>query len=465
MKSTRHRRTEVGALQSAARLDRWKALPFLTLVFSSTLPLNLKLEESRPLMLDDMAAMTSQATDMANSGNSILFVVFLAALYLISGCIVLQKPKLFVLLLARQWPVLAITLLIAASITWSYYPEKVLMNSVHSVGALLVIMAAVLRYRHDPWLLPKQLSYVLGVSLMVHIGAVLLLPSYAIDWQGRWQGLTTHPNTFGALAFVTLWANSAVLICKRPERLYPHIFFGALAILAMLGANSVTSLVTSFCSVATILAMRKLWQAGARRNFQFGMIFIAFASAILAAIVVSQIDLSWLFEMLGRDSNFTGRNTVWEDGLAAILRRPTLGWSFDDHSYLIATEGMPYPTYHNGLLDLGVSGGLAAIFIFICLLTVWTWQFTSRRVVAKETILFSVAFVVGFLVHNVTEASLWSPRNAMWEIFCLLVLLGACNRPRQAGGEDGVPKSRSHYRAPVYADAGGALEIEKAAQS
>jgi len=409
--------------------DRWKALPFLTLIAVSGLPLNYELVESRPMTVADVAGLTSDATATSNSGSSLLFVLFLAGLYALSGVMVMHKPRLVAGMFRRQWPLAGLVMLVASGVMWSMRPEKTMLSAVHLFGIVLIGAAAALHYRHDPWALPRHLSYLLGVNMLLQVGAALAIPSYAIDWQGRWQGFTSHPNTLGALAYTTLWANSVMLICRRPGSRYPHVFFAFFAVVAMLEANSVTSIVTASCSVLSIFVVAKVAGAGTRKRFFVGLLIIACAFIVLICLVASQFDMGWVMESFGRDSNFTGRTSVWEDALSAISRRPILGWSFDDHAFLIETENMPYPTYHNGWLDLCVSGGLVSIVLFAALLATWARSFFRRGGVAATLMPCSIPFVVGYMVHNLTEASLLAARGQMWQIFLILLLLGSCNIP------------------------------------
>lgn len=428
MKNTAIRNTVESTLPStrAHASDRWKAIPFLILMFASGLPLNYDLAVSRPMTVADVAGLTSDATAMSNSGSSLPFVLFLAGLYASSGIMLMQKPRTVFAIFRRQWPLVCLMILVASSVLWSMRPEKTMLSAVHLFGIALITAAAALHYRHDPWSLPQHLSYLLGINMVLQVGAALLMPSYAIDWQGRWQGLTSHPNTLGALAFTTLWANGVMLICRRPGNPYPHLAFVLLAAIAVLEANSVTSIVTALCCLCAVVVMTKLSKLGARKRFFVGLLIIAFAMASITLLIASQFDMGWVLESFGRDSNFTGRTSVWEDALSAISRRPLLGWSFDDHAFLIETENMPYPTYHNGWLDLCVNGGLVSVVLFLSLIATWAGAFFRRGGVASAMMPFSVPFVLGYMVHNLTEASLLAARGQMWQIFLVLVLLGSC---------------------------------------
>ena len=429
MKNTVRNAIGDGAAVAASRSDRWKALPFLVLMFTSSLPLNYRLEESHPMLVSDVADLTREAAAGENTGSSLLFVAFVVALYAMSGMMVLHKPRVAGAVLRRQWPLVLLTLLVAASALWSHNPEKVLMNVVHGLGAICITMAAALHYRHDPWAIARDLALVLGVNMLLHVGAVLAIPSYSIDWQGRWQGLATHPNTLGALGFTTLWANSAVLICRPRERRAMHAVFALAAIAAIAGADSVTSMLTAGSSVVALWSVHKLGRLGAGRDFYVGTVLLALLLVVGFKLVSSQIDLGWLFQSFGRDSNFTGRTDVWRDALGAISRFPILGWSFDDHAFLIASEGLAYPSYHNGWLDLCVNGGLVAVLLLAGLFATWLRQFSVRDVLAQTIAPLSASFVLGYFLHNLTEASFLSPRAQMWQIFLAVLFLGSCRRP------------------------------------
>jgi O-antigen ligase len=331
-------------------------------------------------------------------------------------------------------------LLLSASVLWTFNQEKVLLNVVHNLGVVLVTLAAALHYRHAPWRLPVEFGYVLGANMALQVAAVLLLPSYAIDWQARWQGLTVHPNTLGALAFTTFWANAAALAgTVRPARPRLHLIGCALAVAAMLGADSVTSKLASLAALLLLLLFATLRRRGAGRRFYFGLLALGAICALLFLALRNTIDLSWLFDLLGRDSQLTGRSNVWDDAFKAIGMRPLLGWGFDDHAYLIATEGMPYSSYHSGVLDLAVNGGITAVVLLALLVWRWAACLLQAGRIGPHTAAFSAAFVLSYMLHNVTEASYLSPRGQMWVIFLTLLFLGACRRPQSAMAAQAVP--------------------------
>ena len=408
--------------------DRLKALPLLVLLGTSGMPLNYTLAPSRTMLVAEVADMTSAAAS-GSSLSSLGYLLLLSSLYAWSGALLLNRPRSAGLVLGRNWPLLLLMLLLAASALWTYLPEKVLMNVLHNLGVILVTLAAALYYRHQPQALPRDLGLVLGLNMALQVAAVLLVPQFAVDWQGRWQGLTTHPNTLGGLAFTAFWANAAALAVHGRGQLATarwHLVGCALAALAMIGTDSVTSKMSAMVALLLLLVMRYLNRRHASRRLYLSLLVLAAVGGLLGKLLVSAIDLSWLFTLLGRDSKLTGRDDVWRDAYQAINAHPLLGWGFDDHAYLIASAGMPYSSYHNGMLDLAVNGGIVAVLLLVLVFAQWALRHWRRDLLAAQCAPFSLAFVLPYMLHNMTEASYVSPRGQLWIMFLTLLFLGAC---------------------------------------
>jgi O-antigen ligase len=414
---------------ATAGARRLMALPFLVFMASSGLPIAYSLAPTRPMLVADVAEATAAAASSANMLSSLANLLLLATLYGMAGTLLLRYPRSAALLLRRHWQQPAMLLLLLAGVLWSAYPAKVAMNFVHGTGVTLIALAAALHYRDRPWTLPPQLAMVLGLNMALQLAAVAAAPSYAIDWQQRWQGLTPHPNTLGALAFTTFWANACVLVClPRARRRRWHWLFCVLAAAAALGADSVTSKLCSAVALLLLLLLRSWQRRAAGPRLYLGAVLLAVLGSGLFQLLKSAVPLDWLYDMLGRDSQLTGRAQVWQDAYRAIGAKPWLGWSFDDHAELISTAGMPYSSYHNGALDLAVSGGIAALALFALLLAGWARSYLHPDRQARALAPCSAAFTLAYLMHNQSEASFFAPRGQMWVIFLTLLLLGACPR-------------------------------------
>lgn len=413
--------------QTQAARDRRLGIPFLIFMATSGLPLGYSLQPTRVLAVADVAEMTAQAASADNTLGSLANIVLLGALYGWSAWMLLTRPRSSATIMVRTWPLLAFLALIGASVMWSFEPEKVVMNVVHNIGVILICLAAALHYRHAPDGFVRDLGLVLGTNMAVHLAAIAILPGYTIDWQARWQGLTVHPNTFGALALTTFWANAAVLAGRLDKRRHWYWAGVLMALAAMIGADSKTSQLTSIVTVCTLLGLRFLVRRHARLPLYAALVVVGGTMLVLYKVIAATVDLSFLFEAVGRDPEFTGRAQVWEDAFKAIGAKPLLGWSFDDHAYLIATAGMPYSSYHSGLLDLAVNGGAIAIALLAALMLSWVACYFRPDGVARRIAPWSVAYVIAYVMHNLTEASYVAPRGQLWVMFLGVLFLCACS--------------------------------------
>jgi len=411
-------------------VNRWGSIPFLLWIATAGMPLQRTLEVSQPIWTSEVHASTMAATSSASTLNSIPFALFLLTLYTCAGLMVMSKPKTVFSMLSRQWPLLLLLLFVAASIVWSHNREKVLMNTVHNIGTLLITLAAALRYRKEPWLLPRHIGYVLGANIALHLLAVITLPSYAIEWDGRWRGLTGQANGLGAIGLCAFWANTVTLIGTRNDRYHLHLVFAICAAIAMLGANSMTSVLSSCCALVLILTFtgRTTRYRSGLRIFLGGLSVMFLVLAVGVMFLGNAMDMGKLLGMAGRSGDFTGRTEIWIAALKAIGARPWVGWGFDDNAYLIQTTDMPYTTYHNGYLDLMVRGGMIALGLCALLLVKWLLELKRTAYVGIEILPFAIPFILSMLVYNSTEATLVMPRDQMWLIFLVILFLGTCKR-------------------------------------
>lgn len=422
-----HRRFMV--LPKSGFVDRWGALPLLCWLSAIGMPLQRNLEVAQVVWTSDAYAATLAVTSSAGTLQSIPFVLFMASIYSCAGLMLMRKLKLALSIFLQQWPLLLLLLFVAASMLWSASKDKALINIANNLGVTLIALAAALRYRATPWLLPKHIAYVLGCNVAVHLAVVFLLPSYSIDWEGRWRGLTDHPNVLGGIAFCTFWANTAVMVGTKNDKYHLHLLFAVFAVVTMLGANSMTSIISSICALVSIYVMA--WNRSRYRDKRLltsgigmGVLVVVFGIMLLG----NSMDLEKLLGLAGRSANFTGRTDIWMLAIDAISASPWVGWGFDGNYYLIKATGMPYTSYHNGYLDLAVCGGLLVSAIFFLILGNWSYQVTQRTRLGSDIGPFAIPFVIAMLIYNLMEANFVAPRNQMWIIFLVTLFLCGCKK-------------------------------------
>ena len=349
-------------------------------------------------------------------------------------------------------------LYIFMSLLWSDHPSEVIANTVHSVGLFFVCIticdAIGDNYLRFIWTVFCTLSVISALSVV----AALALPDigiiYDTSWSGlhsefslngRWSGITDHPNTLGSYAALGLLTGVYLLVegRKAPQRAWsPYtalLVLGALLAnaVALLGSDSKTSLSsTVFAILFYFFARNALEWFHPRRLKDLAINFNVGVAAIFALVVaVKQLEIDkLLFESLGRDSQLTGRTWLWALGWDAISEKPLTGWSFDYFNTLKDSYGaFEYNQFHNIVIDLLAKGGIiGAIFGIIMY-----FSFTSelgQGAEKRDAVQFATLFLPFILLSSYTEANLFLPQSFVW-FFFLLCWFSLLRRTRRSTRE------------------------------
>jgi exopolysaccharide production protein ExoQ len=365
------------------------------------------------------------------SGGSGLSKFFWAGMYAAAFAYLLfNKPQSTLRLLFENKPLVLLILLMPLSALWSDNPKIVFALSAHTIGMLAICVAAIIAYRADPAALARMMAVVLGINVAIHVAGVLLAPEYTINAHGRWRGWTSHPNRLGGIALCALALNVGCLAAKHVWKRWAHITFVAICVAVLIGSQSQTSVVCAmFAGVGPFFLGRTYRRLGRRGAGQMALLsgLVAAALAIPAILFAHEI-LEAVTGALGRDISFTGRTTIWARAVDAFGARPILGWSFDGHLEVFSKTPLRYTDYHNGYLDIAVSGGLLAISLFAAMIIRYLTQIRNADV---GTIIMFLPLTISILIYNILEADLLSGRNTIWTMLVVIVLLQSVARHEQ----------------------------------
>jgi exopolysaccharide production protein ExoQ len=346
-------------------------------------------------------------------------------------------------------------LYIFMSILWSDHPREVVANTVHSVGLFFVCIticdAIGDNYRRFIWTAFFTVSIVSAVSVV----SALALPDtgiiYDTSWSGlnsefslngRWSGITDHPNTLGSYAALGLLTGAYLLVEGRKAPQSASSLYTVLMILgallanfvALIGSDSKTSLSSSVFAILFYFFVRNaLGWFHERRLRDLAINFnVGVAATVALVVAIKQLEIDkLLFQSLGRDSELTGRTWLWALGWDAISERPLAGWSFDYFNTLKDSYGaFEYNQFHNVVIDLLAKGGIiAAIFGIIMYFT-----FTSnldQGAEKRDAVQFATLYLPFLLLSSYTEANLFIPQSFVWFFFliCWFYLLRRTRGP------------------------------------
>ncbi|MDY0909014.1 O-antigen ligase family protein [Microbacterium sp. CFBP9034] len=267
------------------------------------------------------------------------------------------------------WFVVAYVAWATASLLWSAWPQTtaltLLLLWITTIQALFV--GSVLTWRELVRAAASALKWVMGLSLLFELWVSIfvqapILPGFVVeeaddpieywsrnnlfDFPGRIQGIMGSANLLGPVALLAIIVFAIRFASGAPRRFLLGAWI-ALSAYLFLRASSATAYVAAagvLIVLATVLLMRRARRPGERTRY-----YIGYAVVGLGGIAALWFLRDRLFLALGRTSDLTGREDIWEKVLARSAERPWLGWGF-------ATPWAPWdPAFQGWIIDHGQS--------------------------------------------------------------------------------------------------------------
>lgn len=389
------------------------ALPFFLALFASTLSAQYTAIES----IGRMAPVDEEPY------RPFVFGV----IYLLAAIVVLLNMRRLVDVLRHHSTYLLFLTYALASAIWSEYPLKVLITWGHLVGSVLIALSVVFVYEGKDKSLFKTIVIYAAISITISIVVVLFFPSRGImdvDGKLRWVGLTATSNTLGIIAMISVWASAVYFLYVRKvrEKIFLSLLIVASAV-CLYGSDSITASVLALAAFFFVPTFKYVAGKTPAQMFMISIsaLFLMTVCIFTAYVIAPNIfDVVKLLNLMGRDTTFTGRTTLWDIAVSAIADKPILGWSFDALMSLSAKYRIHYGQFHDGYLDLLVRGGwVGMLFIIFMVITVSRNLSKVAKINAKLFAGLGVLLII-VLVHNVTEASLGKSPSIIWLLFTLM---------------------------------------------
>ncbi len=382
------------------------------------------------------------------------------------------------------WYALAYVGWAIASLLWTQWPDAsvptLILLVITTVGALFV--GSVLTWRELVRALASALKWMLGLSILFELWVSLvwggsILPQFVrpdgpvddpiVLWSrnnlldgNRIQGIFGNSN---ALAYVALLAIIvfAIRIASGAPRRPVLVLWTALAAYLFVRAGSATAIVAAVAVVVvliTVLLMRTTTRAGERTRY-----YVVYGAVAIGGLLVTWLARDTLFAALGRSTDLTGRESIWEQVLQRAHERPVIGWGFSTpwvpsepaFDRWIVDHGQTVMQAHNMWLDvylqLGVVGvALIAAAFFAFVWRSWffavdrpRWDLTADRPYSALTLLPTLVGTV-LLVQGLAEST--PLLNWGWFVLILLAfkikqapLVGRGPSEQRLVGEQGEP--------------------------
>ena len=375
----------------------------------------------------------------------VVVLVTLASIYALA----VSKP----VELIRTMPTALVFLLgwMMLSLTWSSYLGASFMMTGLQISATLfaLFLASQFSWRQLLNILSNLIRFILGTSLVFEllasiIGPVIpLFPNFEGDtvpyaayyWSqgllfegGRIQGIVGNANllAFTAVLGALLFLVEAIVTSKK--RSIPVISLGLAILLAVLSQSASMTLavvIIGFVAIIAILAEGRSRQV--RHQIYWG------AGAIAGLAVTSiVINLSAVFDVLGKSPDASGRFLIWSEVWTLILQKPGFGWGWigywvpgvAPYEGLIVMNGVPMYQAHNAYLDIFMQLGVVGLGLLVWLLVVTfvrLWTVAVRH--TNPLYLFPLFIFLVITAQSISESRLLI--EAGWVLLVLLAVKSA----------------------------------------
>lgn len=369
-----------------------------------------------------VAPVLGDKTDEATS--SLVRALYFPA-YAASIAMMALRPTDVLRVLPREPFLVALMLIVAASVFWSVEPDQTQRRLVAILFTTLGGLVLGARWR---WArLVEVFATTFAILALLSLLAGLFLPDIGrmpTIFPGAWRGLWEEKNGFGGLmTFGILFFLPAALLAPRRAPLW--LAMAALGLGLLLLSTSKTSLVALILGLGALAFVLLARRGGA-------MAVLAVYGAVLAAVSLGAA--LWLapdvfLNLLGKDATLTGRTKIWAAVINAIHQRPLLGYGYGavwtetglwgPLAHIVKEAGFKPEHAHNSWLEqwlgMGLVGLTAWVLYYLSTLGRAIWAvFTSRGA------LVVFPFLMVYTLISLTETVVLVYNDLRWVMFVAL---------------------------------------------
>ena len=311
-----------------------------------------------------------EAAALPGAGDVATEIVEIGAV-LIAGALAVRHPARLRDAARTSWPALPVWAWCACSAAWSHDGGTALRRALLLGLCLAAGPVAVATAGRDGAIrvLQRTNLTLLALSLLAFV-AVPTVGEDTGDYAGALRGVFVQKNV-AAFAF-----QLAIVAIGFSMHRDGRIGLGRAGAIALFGGAIVLShSSTALLSIALVLLFW-VWAAWYRRaRTRLLPVWVALASIAIAGGGVALLG-DRLFDLLGRDPTFTGRDVIWSEARRLIASRPLAGYGFQsfwlsgngDAEDAWTVIGWRAPHAHDGVLELlveigGIGVGLFALYL------------------------------------------------------------------------------------------------------
>lgn len=292
----------------------------------------------------------------------------------------------------------------ALSLIWSHYRFESLLGVVAQLAttAVAIALAFVLSWHELLRTLGTALRYLIGLSFAFELWVAIfvrgpLLPWWVVPpegetprilyWSrdllfagGKIQGILGNSTLFGFVGLLALIV-FAIQLRASLVRAVNGWFWVGMAMLTLLLTRSATVWI-ALAAVVVALALA-LWARRIGSGSRLP-VYLTGAGLVAAVALVLAFASGWLWSILGKNADLTGRTEIWAKVWQLVQEHPVVGWGWVSHwttwvppfEGLDIKAGMPVQTAENAWLDVWLQLGIIGVLVFaplVVLTLLRTW--------------------------------------------------------------------------------------------
>lgn len=391
-----------------------------------------------PLWLEAMTFLWLVSTFALFPGNEFILYPLALAIFVV---LYFERNRILPVLF-RCWFLFLIPILCGFSYFWSAYPSSAMRE------ALFFLLSALSMVVIGSLMTERQILRALFFCAIVGTGlAFSELETIRITKNSEALG---QKNFYAMKMMISMIASFGVA-ANKDEHLILRLAGAALTpfcFYLVLAAESATALVLSLLALTLLVAGNWFWSnlrhvKGLRTVIGGVTIAGVLAILLIALSIFNTGSIEDAFQLVGRDSTFTGRTALWEQAQRTSAEHPILGvgaggfWQYDigaAQSLAINDHKAPGTVlgFHNSYLETQVHLGYVGLFSILTMVAITLWvsfkSFVSEGRV--ERVCFFTAALIVFSM-SFTESTLFTYLNPGIYIFNLSVITVFATRLRR----------------------------------
>jgi len=350
----------------------------------------------------------------------------------IGGIALLQlasRPKAVL----RYWVVFIPVLVAIASVTWSVSPGV----AFRRCGSLVMTTAFAIWFA-DRFSVRTIMNLLLVTMALVCISsyiAIFAFPNFGIHNPsntvnpthfGAWRGMLGHKNDFGRM--LALASNLFLIAFLTRDKWRWAYLAGWLSAIALIGGSRSGQAVV-LVVLPPIFLIMLLWLRGVPLQVRSLVIIVTIPIGFFLSLI-SNVILTEVLDILGKDPTLTGRSEIWNAVLDSLGHHILLGGGYGTGWDLVADGvfmemGGTMTHAHNGYIDLILDVGALGLsitlsFYALLLLKVKRFLLSPQR---TEAVALGLAYLVFSLSGNWVASFLLQYNSLYWVLpVCIYVI-------------------------------------------